>query len=68
MELGLTTGCIDGATTTPQSTAKSIKLEITNTKIKESVNGVLMYESNYLIVISNTIYGGKKNNQLRKQS
>jgi hypothetical protein len=56
----ITTGGIDGDTTTPQSTGKSIKLEITNTKIKESVNGVVVYESNYSIVISNSIYGGKQ--------
>lgn len=53
-------GGIDGATSTPQSTGKSIKVEISNTKIKEYINGVLVFESYYLIHTGTSIYGGEQ--------
>lgn len=54
------TGGIDGATSTPQTTGKSIKLEISNTKVKKIVNGVLVSESNYWIQNGTSIYGGRQ--------
>lgn len=54
------TGGIDGATSTPQTTGKSIKLEISNTKVKKYINGVLVFESNYWIQNGTSIYGGRQ--------
>jgi hypothetical protein len=40
-------------TETPESTGKTVKLEITNSTIERNVNGILDYESNYTIELLN---------------
>ena len=53
-------GGIAGITTTPQSTGKSIQLDISNTTVKRYMDGVLVYESSYSIQTGNSIFGGEK--------
>lgn len=51
-------GGINSNSSTPQSTGKTIKLDITNNKIKTFENGALLSESNYYIQFGTSIYGG----------
>lgn len=53
-------GGIAGITTTPQSSGKSIQLEISNTKVKKYVDGILVLESSYSIQTGTSIFGGEK--------
>ena len=53
-------GGITGSTTTPKSTGKSIRLEISSTTIKRYTDGVLNLESSYSIQTATSIFGGER--------
>jgi hypothetical protein len=55
------TGGIAGITQTPQSTGKTIQLEITKTKVIKYINGKFDSELNYTIKSGTSIFGGIRN-------